>query len=129
MERGRRQLILGYASVGSLKFAARLLLSTVRPLLGPAQPVIRYIIPYYFSASLVHQNCFVMRSFIAVQLLGLAAALPSGELVEQRDTTAQATNTYDYVIVGGGVTGLIVANRLSEKKKSKSCAKNTFEHC
>jgi ribulose 1,5-bisphosphate synthetase/thiazole synthase len=57
-----------------------------------------------------------MRSFVAVaQLLGLAAALPSGELVEKR-----ASDTYDYVIVGGGVTGLIVANRLTENKKSKS---------
>lgn len=56
-----------------------------------------------------------MRSFVAVtQLLGLAAALPSGEVVQKR-----ASNTYDYVIVGGGVTGLVVANRLTENKKSK----------
>lgn len=62
-----------------------------------------------------------MRSFVAfAPLMGLAAALPSGELVEKRDTSAQAANTYDYVIVGGGVSGLIVANRLSENKKGKS---------
>jgi NADH dehydrogenase FAD-containing subunit len=63
-----------------------------------------------------------MRSFVAVaQLLGLAAALPSGELVEKR-----ASDTYDYVIVGGGVTGLIVANRLTENKKSKSVSYRTY---
>jgi hypothetical protein len=30
-----------------------------------------------------------------------------------------AQDTYDYVIVGGGVTGLVVANRLTEDKKSR----------
>ena len=29
------------------------------------------------------------------------------------------TTQYDYVIVGGGLTGLIVANRLTEDKNSK----------
>lgn len=32
---------------------------------------------------------------------------------------ATNTTTYDYVIVGGGLTGLIVANRLTEDKNSK----------
>jgi hypothetical protein len=62
-----------------------------------------------------------MRSFVALApLMGLAQALPSGDLAEKRDSSAQASNTFDYVIVGGGVTGLIVANRLSENKKGKS---------
>jgi hypothetical protein len=37
-------------------------------------------------------------------------------VVALADTTAQ--KTYDYVIVGGGTTGLVVTNRLSEDPKS-----------
>ena len=48
-----------------------------------------------------------MKSFTACSLLGalgLACAAP-------------ATQEYDYVIVGGGVSGLVVANRLSENEQ------------
>jgi ribulose 1,5-bisphosphate synthetase/thiazole synthase len=33
-------------------------------------------------------------------------------------TTVWAVATYDYVIVGGGLTGLVVANRLTENPSS-----------
>lgn len=57
------------------------------------------------------------RFVAALQVFGLAAALPNSEHAEIQ---SRASNTYDYVIVGGGVTGLIVANRLTEDKKSES---------
>lgn len=57
------------------------------------------------------------RFAVALQLLGITAALPNNASFE---TASRASNTYDYVIVGGGVTGLIVANRLTENKKSMS---------
>jgi hypothetical protein len=35
---------------------------------------------------------------------------------------ASVSQEYDYVIIGGGITGLVVANRLSEDKSSTSNA-------
>ncbi|CAN9262534.1 unnamed protein product [Alternaria alternata] len=47
-------------------------------------------------------------------ILGITSALPNSA----GQTQANASNdTWDYVIVGGGVTGLVVANRLTEDKK------------
>jgi hypothetical protein len=61
---------------------------------------------------------------VAIQLLGLTAARPSEVVVAPRAELQTSSNTYDYVIVGGGVTGLVVANRLTEDKKSKSNIKS-----
>jgi hypothetical protein len=60
------------------------------------------------------------RFTIATQLLGFASALSSNTVVGPRAELQSPSNTYDYVIVGGGVTGLIVAHRLTEDKTSKA---------
>lgn len=52
------------------------------------------------------------RLAVAVQLLSIIITPALG-------AAAAATQQYDYVIVGGGITGLIVANRLSEDKTSE----------
>lgn len=36
---------------------------------------------------------------------------------------ANAVQTYDYIIVGGGTTGLVVANRLTEDHNTESVQK------
>jgi hypothetical protein len=57
--------------------------------------------------SLVNVHMHKMHSLILAFIFGVVALA---------DTTAQ--KTYDYVIVGGGTTGLVVTNRLSEDPKS-----------
>ncbi|RYN21956.1 hypothetical protein AA0114_g12922 [Alternaria tenuissima] len=47
-------------------------------------------------------------------ILGITSALPNSAAQTQVNALK---DTWDYVIVGGGVTGLVVANCLTEDKK------------
>lgn len=52
-------------------------------------------------------------SFTLIGLLGLVMTTKAFS-IRGRDLNAPVTGPYDYIIVGGGQSGLVVANRLTE---------------
>ncbi|KAF2177625.1 GMC oxidoreductase [Zopfia rhizophila CBS 207.26] len=54
------------------------------------------------------------RPHLFLPLLSFVTALPQGPLPRDSAFAAATEQTFDYIIVGGGLTGLVVANRLTE---------------
>jgi ribulose 1,5-bisphosphate synthetase/thiazole synthase len=47
-------------------------------------------------------------------IVALIAVLVQGITLNNQDAVTNMLDCYDYIIVGGGISGLVVANRLTE---------------
>lgn len=87
-------------------------------------------LPYHSFITLTKVNRSVLLALAMVRFRVLGAAvLASATIVSSRctsraDSTIPITNgtanEYDYVVVGGGLTGLVVASRLTEDPNGES---------
>ncbi|KAF2200642.1 choline dehydrogenase-like protein [Delitschia confertaspora ATCC 74209] len=59
----------------------------------------------------------LVNSALVVALASLANALPSGLLARVVDAETASQTSYDFIIAGGGTSGLTVADRLTENPK------------
>lgn len=72
--------------------------------------LLRQLAAYRPCSTLHSAPSFTMRATTTFVGLVACSMAPSGAAIENR----QAAGEYDYVIVGGGLTGFVTANRLSE---------------
>jgi hypothetical protein len=65
----------------------------------------------------------IAQLLLSLALASVAYCSPIARLAEHAvivNSTSQLRETYDYVIIGGGTSGLTVANRLTEDPQSMS---------
>ena len=67
-----------------------------------------------------HVALLKMNSKAALVLLFAFCALTRSLHLDPRDLNAPFLPCYDYIIVGGGISGLVVANRLTEDPNGRS---------
>ena len=65
-------------------------------------------------STLLALSCVMIRRSASVTALISFIALAQGVLLHSRDIDELTTDTFDYVVVGCGISGLVVTNRLSE---------------
>jgi choline dehydrogenase-like flavoprotein len=69
----------------------------------------------------LHEKAIIMFTARLIFCLAVGSAVATGTKHDPRDRSV-----YDYVVVGGGISGLVVANRLTEDRRSKSITEACF---